>query len=169
MEKKKHPFSPTRDMDLLPREGLDRYAAGGEYEKLLDEIKENYIFAFMKLSAEITPYNTWGHICGVHFVAMHVARQLEKAQVPIDLALTSGAAASHDIGKYGVKEKESRRIPYLHYYYTSQCMTERGMPLIAHIASNHSTWDLELKKTNRRKEHQPQAEYRVPPAPRVSP
>ena len=100
---------------------------------------------FMKLSAEITPYNTWGHICGVHFVAMHVARQLEKAQVPIDLALTSGAAASHDIGKYGVKEKESRRIPYLHYYYTSQCMTERGMPLIAHIASNHSTWDLELE------------------------
>lgn len=144
-EKKKRPFSPARDMDLLPREGLDRYAAGGEYEKLLDGIKENYIFAFMKLSAEITPYNTWGHICGVHFVAMHVARQLEKAQVPIDLALTSGAAASHDIGKYGVKEKESGRIPYLHYYYTSQCMTERGMPLIAHIASNHSTWDLELE------------------------
>lgn len=144
-EKKKRPFSPVLDMELLPREGLERYSAGEEYEKLLDNIDENYIFAFMKLSAEITPYNTWGHICGVHYVAMHVARQLEKVQVPIDLALASGSAASHDIGKFGVREEESGRIPYLHYYYTSQWLTEGGMPLIAHIASNHSTWDLELE------------------------
>lgn len=144
-DRKKRPFNPVLDMDLLPREGLEKYSAGDEYVKLLDNIRDNYVHAFMRISMEISPYNTWGHICGVHYVAMHVARQLEKAKVPIDLALTSGAAASHDIGKFGVKEKESGRIPYLHYYYTSQCLNRGGMPLIAHIASNHSTWDLELE------------------------
>ena len=37
------------------------------------------------------------------------------------------------------------RIPYLHYYYTWKWLEERNMPDIAHIAANHSTWDLEFE------------------------
>ena len=60
----------------------------------------------------------------------------------IDLALASGAAAGHDLGKFGCKPNE--RVPYLHYYYTNQWFTAYHMEGIGHIAANHSTWDLEL-------------------------
>ncbi len=62
--------------------------------------------------------------------------------MPIDLALASGAAAGHDLGKFGCKPNE--RVPYLHYYYTNQWFTAYHMEGIGHIAANHSTWDLEL-------------------------
>ena len=73
---------------------------------------------------------------------MPVARGLKKAGVPIDLALSSGAAAGHDLGKFGCKPNE--RVPYLHYYYTNQWFMAYKMEGIGHIAANHSTWDLEL-------------------------
>ena len=63
------------------------------------------------------PFETLSHIAGVHHVAMTVARGLKKAGGPIDLALSSGAAAGHDLGKFGCKPNE--RVPYLHYYYTN--------------------------------------------------
>ena len=68
----------------------------------------------MRLNREATPFETLGHIAGVHYVAMAVAQGLYKAGVPIDLALASGAAAGHDLGKFGCKPNE--RVPYLHYY-----------------------------------------------------
>ena len=61
----------------------------------------------------------------------------------VDLPLLSGAAAGHDIGKFGCKSGE--RVPYLHYHYTDQWFTQRGLETIGHIASNHSVWDLELE------------------------
>ena len=72
---------------------------------------------------------------------MTVARGLYEAGVPIDLTLTSGAAAGHDLGKFGCKPNE--RVPYLHYYYTNQWFNNHSMEYIGHIAANHSTWDLE--------------------------
>ncbi|MEG0392594.1 MAG: hypothetical protein RR626_07505, partial [Anaerovoracaceae bacterium] len=138
-------FSPTLGMEFLKKDQLAPYPAGEEYGRFLDLCKENYIYPFMRIGTEITPYNTLGHVSGVHYVAMHVARQMEEAKVPIDLALISGAAATHDVGKFGCKDYESARIPYLHYYYTEECLLRNGMPLTAHIASNHSTWDLELE------------------------
>ena len=97
----------------------------------------------MRLGQEVTPFRTLGHIAGVHYIAMTAARGLRAAGVDIDLALISGAAASHDIGKYGCRPGE--RVPYLHYYYTDQWLLERNMGNISHIAANHSTWDLELE------------------------
>ena len=41
--------------------------------------------------------------------------------------------------------RPGERVPYLHYYYTDQWLLERSMGDISHIASNHSTWDLELE------------------------
>ncbi len=96
----------------------------------------------MRLNREATPFETLGHIAGVHYVAMTVAQGLYAAGVPIDLTLTSGAAAGHDLDKFGCKPNE--RVPYLHYYYTNQWFTAYHMEGIGHIAANHSTWDLEL-------------------------
>ena len=72
----------------------------------------------MRLNREATPFETLGHIAGVHHVAMTVAKGLYEAGVPIDLALASAAAAGHDLGKFGCKPNE--RVPYLHYYYTHE-------------------------------------------------
>lgn len=116
-----------------------------EYKQFLAFCRDTYFLEFMRLAAEVTPFNTHGHIAGVHNVAMHMARQMKEAGQPIDLALMSGAAIGHDIGKFGCKDKESRRVPYLHYYYTDQLFMRNNMPVTGYIAANHSTWDLELE------------------------
>lgn len=144
-QRKTDGFSPVWNMDFLEEGEIADCPAREEYLKFTDYCRNFYLLEFMRIGKEITPYNTVGHICGVHFVALHVARQLAAVQVPVDLALVSGAAAGHDIGKYGCKGEEAKRIPYLHYYYTDQFLKRNDMPLIAHIASNHSTWDLELE------------------------
>lgn len=139
------PFDPTMDMQLLTPEEVAEGGYTSEYKKFEKLFKEYHIYEFMRIGTEITPFNTLGHIAGVHYVAMHVARQLAALKVPVDLAMVSGAAAGHDIGKYGCRKSEERRIPYLHYYYTDLCFQRFRMPTIGHIAANHSTWDLELE------------------------
>ncbi|GAB1475788.1 hypothetical protein MASR2M70_06200 [Bacillota bacterium] len=135
----------SRDLAFLTREEYAAYDSAPEYKRLMELNRDWYIHEFMCIGTEVTPFNTLGHIAGVHHLCMHIARQLEKAGVPIDVALVSGAAFSHDIGKYGATEEESLRVPYLHYYYTDVFLSGNSMPTIAHIATNHSTWDLELE------------------------
>jgi len=144
-ERKHLPFDPTKTMQLLSAEEVDTCGFIDEYHKLRKFSKNGYLYEFMRIGIDITPFNTLGHVAGVHYVAMYAARQLYAAGVPVDLALISGAAAGHDIGKYGCRKHEERRIPYLHYYYTDLCFNRFGMPTIGHIAANHSTWDLELE------------------------
>ncbi len=144
-EEKYLPFDPTKDMVLLSDEEIREKGYTQEYLLLHKLAKQKYIYEFMRIGIDITPFNTLGHVGGVHYVAMFVARQLEQAKVPIDLGLVSGAAAGHDIGKYGCRKSEEKRIPYLHYYYTDLCYNRFNMPTIGHIAANHSTWDLELE------------------------
>ncbi len=138
-------FSPTDHIDLLERSDVRGCVTFKEYEKLRKYWKDEYIFEFMRMNREITPFNTIGHIAGVHYVAVFIGRQLEGTDVPIDMALLSGAAAGHDLGKFGCSPDEAERTPYLHYYYTDELLKREGMPMISHIASNHSTWDLELE------------------------
>lgn len=116
-----------------------------EYEKLIRFWEQNYINEFMLLYGEETGFNVIGHLHHVHRIAVNISRQLSLAGVPIDLALISGAAVGHDIGKFGCKDWEYERIPYLHYYYTDLFFKTNDMPTIGHIATNHSTWDLELE------------------------
>ena len=144
-ERKHLPFDPTKTMQFLSSSEVEACGFIDEYYKLKRLSKNAYIYEFMRIGIEITPFNTLGHVAGVHYVAMYAARQLYRAGVPVDLALISGAAAGHDIGKYGCRKHEERRIPYLHYYYTDLCFNRFEMPTIAHIAANHSTWDLELE------------------------
>ncbi|EOD01832.1 nicotinate-nicotinamide nucleotide adenylyltransferase [Caldisalinibacter kiritimatiensis] len=116
-----------------------------EYRKFKKAFYDDYVYEMMKLSKEITKHNTIDHISGVHYLAMHIGRQLYQAGLPVDLGRVSGAAAGHDIGKYGCKGPELKRVPYLHYYYTDVWFKKHNIPYIGHIAVNHSTWDLELE------------------------
>lgn len=138
-------FSPTDHIELLDSSQIRECNAFKEYERFRIFWQDNYIFEFMRISREITPYNTIGHIGGVHYMAIFIGNQLAGTYIPIDMALMSGAAAGHDLGKYGCTTQEKKRIPYLHYYYTDQLLKRTEMPMTAHIASNHSTWDLELE------------------------
>jgi nicotinic acid mononucleotide adenylyltransferase len=116
-----------------------------EYKKFLKAFDDLYVYEMMKLNQEVLGFNTLDHICGVHYLALYIGRELKKAGIPIDLGRVSGAAAGHDIGKYGCRSSESRRVPYLHYYYTDLWFRSHDITYIGHIAANHSTWDLELE------------------------
>jgi len=116
-----------------------------EYRKFKRTYQSNYVYEMMMLNKEITEHNTLDHISGVHFLALHIGRQLHKLGLPVDLGRVSGAAAGHDIGKYGCTGNELKRVPYLHYYYTDIWYKKFDLQYIGHIATHHSTWDLELE------------------------
>lgn len=116
-----------------------------EYSKFLKAFDDEYIYELMKLHKELTHHNTLDHICGVHYLALYIARQVKEVGLPISLAKISGAAAGHDIGKFGCRPQELKKLPYLHYYYTDMWFKKNNILYIGHIAVNHSTWDLELE------------------------
>ena len=116
-----------------------------EYKRFKQAFEEDYVYEMMKLNKEVTGHNNIDHVCGVHYLAMFIARQLKQAGIPIDLGRVSGSTAGHDIGKYGCTKNENKRVPYLHYYYTDQWFKKHDITYIGHIALNHSVWDLELE------------------------
>ncbi len=138
-------YDKFSDFNFLNQDEINELENSEEYINFLNFFDKNYIYELMMLDEEVNGYNTLRHVAAVHYVAMHVARQMKKVGIPINLGLVSGAAAGHDIGKYGCKGLEKRRVPYLHYYYTDQWFTKYNMSSIGLIASNHSTWDLELE------------------------
>jgi len=137
------PFDPLLDFRFLPEEVYSACEHGREYGRLMTAFRREYLYELMRLGMEVTPFHTLEHIAGVHYIASTVAEGLQRAGMSVDLALVSGAAAAHDLGKFGCRPGE--RVPYLHYYYTDQYLLARNMEGISHIASNHSTWDLELE------------------------
>lgn len=139
------PFDPCRNFALLRKEEEVHCSILQEYGRFLECFDKKHVYMFMRLARVCTPYETLGHIAGVHHVSMFMARQLVQKGVPVDLGLMSGAALMHDIGKYGCRPEEGRRVPYLHYYYTFQYCRNHHLETIGDIASNHSVWDLELE------------------------
>ena len=144
-EKKETAFDRIRDFQILTEEERAECEIKEEYDRFLSCFYDYHIYEYLRIARECTPFNSLGHIAGVHHVSMYIARQLKQAGIPIDLGLMSAAAIIHDIGKFGCKGKEVRRIPYLHYYYTDQFARKFHFHSIGHIAANHSTWDLELE------------------------
>ena len=142
-EKRALPFDPWLDFAFCSEEELSDSGVTEEYHQLLSRFRGEYIYELLRLSVEVTPYKTLHHIAGVHHVAMTVSRAFKAGGGLIDLGLISGAALGHDIGKFGCKPGE--RVPYLHYYYTDQWFTQRGLTTLGHIAANHSVWDLEIE------------------------
>ncbi len=138
-------FDKFTDFKFLSDDDIKDLPSQEEYINFLDKFEKNYIYELMMLDHEVNGFNTLNHVAAVHYVAMHIASQLKKVGSHVNLGLVSGAAAGHDIGKYGCKGLEKRRVAYLHYYYTDQWFTKYDMPNIGLIATNHSTWDLELE------------------------
>lgn len=138
-------FDKFSSFKFLTEEELENCSYTYEYNVFIKEFNDKYIYQLMRLSREITEYNTIDHIAGVHYVSMHIARLLDKVGAPVNISIVSGAAIGHDIGKYGCRKFEQHKVPYLHYYYTDQWFKKIDTPILAHIATNHSTWDLELE------------------------
>ena len=135
------PRDPAWTFDFPTEEELSGCACAASLGQMLRSWKREYVYELMRLGLEATPYRTLEHIAGVHHVAMTAARGLRQAGIPLDLALVSGSAAGHDIGKFGCRPGE--RVPYLHYYYTDLWFRRRRITDIGHVAANHSVWDLE--------------------------
>ena len=144
-ERRSLPYDGTRDFSHLTDEERAKCEIRDEYERFRKTYDELHIYAFFRIAKEITPFNTLGHIAGVHHIAMYIARQVVRTEVPCDLGLVSATAILHDIGKFGCRKEENGRVPYLHYYYTDIFSRRYHFPVIGHIAANHSTWDLELE------------------------
>lgn len=142
-ERRELSFDPRYDFAFCTEEESRASFVADEYRQFLTRFRKEYIYEMMRIGQEATPFRTLEHIAGVHHVAMTVARAFAAGGGLVDLALMSGAAAGHDIGKFGCKAGE--RVPYLHYHYTDQWFARRGMNAIGHIAANHSVWDLELE------------------------
>ena len=143
LERTSLPFDLWLDFELCMEEELSHSGVAEEYRRFLRRFREEYIYELLRLGREVTPFQTLDHIAGVHHVAMQVARAFRSAGGLIDLGLISGAALGHDLGKFGCKPGE--RVAYLHYYYTDQWFTRRGLTALGHIAANHSVWDLEIE------------------------
>ncbi|MBR3640655.1 MAG: cytidyltransferase-related domain protein [Oscillibacter sp.] len=142
LERQALPFDPMRDFAFLTPKEYESDDHAGEYARFLALFRSEYLYELMRLGEEATPYCTLSHIAGVHHIALTVARGIRAAGEEADLALVSAAAAAHDLGKYGCRPGEA--VPHLHYYYTADWLERNDLHAISHIASNHSTWDLEL-------------------------
>ncbi|WIV10439.1 cytidyltransferase [Proteiniborus sp. MB09-C3] len=132
-------------LNFLNAEEEKSSASLAEYRQFKNIFNNSYAYEMMKLHQEITNHNTLDHVCGVHHLSLFIGRQIKNYGLPIDLGKLSGAAAGHDIGKYGCSRSEYKRVPYLHYYYTDLWYKKHDIPYIGHIATYHSTWDLELE------------------------
>ena len=137
------PFDPWLDFSFCTEKELKDSDVAEEYRLFLKHWRDEYVYELLRLGREVTPFRTLEHIAGVHHVAITVSRAFRKRGGLIDVGLISGAAAAHDIGKFGCKAGE--RVPYLHYFYTDQWCTDRGLLSIGRIAANHSVWDLEIE------------------------
>ena len=135
------PHDPAWTFDFLTDDELADSACAPSYQRFLRLWRREFVYELMRLGLEVTPYRTLEHIAGVHHLAVTAARALRKSGVAVDVALVSGAAAGHDLGKFGCRPGE--RVPYLHYFYTDQWFRRRRMTDIGHVAANHSVWDLE--------------------------
>lgn len=135
------PHDPAWTFDFLTDDELAGSPCAPSYQRFLRLWRREYVYELMRLGLEVTPYRTLEHIAGVHHIAVTAARALRKSGVAVDMALVSGAAAGHDLGKFGCRPGE--RVPYLHYFYTDQWFRRRRMTDIGHVAANHSVWDLE--------------------------
>lgn len=138
-------FQSTYPFETLTPKEEEQLENADEYRRFRVSFRNDYIYEMMKLNQEVAGYTTLDHICGVHYLAMRVARQLKQLGFEIDLGRVSGAAAGHDIGKYGCKPEEAKRVAYFHYYYTDEWFKAREITYIRNVAVNHSTWDLEFE------------------------
>lgn len=137
-------FDPLSDLLVVAPELRRESRVAEEYDRLLRAVDAAHFLAALRLGREVMPFDPASHTIGVHNMAVHTALQARAAGLPVDVALVSGAALCHDIGKFGCRGEEANRVPHLHYYYTWQWLTRHGLWRIAQVSANHATWDLEF-------------------------
>lgn len=138
-------FLSTYPLKLLSEDEIRALDQPEEYQKFKDAFSQQDIYTMMKLNYEVTGHSTIEHILGVHYLAMHLGHALKEKGMPVDLGRVSGAAAGHDIGKFGCRPEESHKIAYYHYYYTDVWFSNLNISYIKNVAVYHSTWDLEIE------------------------
>lgn len=137
-------FMNIYPFELLTEEDINKLKDPEEYIVFKKAFKKQKIYEMMKLNHEVTKHSTIEHILGVHYLAMKIARQLEGI-LPVDLGRVSAAAAAHDIGKFGCRKDEVKKVAYYHYYYTNEWFENLNIKYLKNIAVYHSTWDLEYE------------------------
>ena len=145
LERERAPFDPLTDLLAVPPEQAARSRVAGEYEKFLKLVQDSHLMALLRIGRACMPFDTASHIIGVHNVALHAGLLAQKAGLDVDLPLVSAASLAHDVGKFGCRGADARRVPYLHYYYTWTWLEDAGLEEIGQVAANHSTWDLEFE------------------------
>lgn len=138
-------FDPLSDVYAATAEERAKSLVAAQYDVFQEKIRKSYFRELLRIGRDVMPFDPASHTIGVHHVAVHAARQAALAGLPVDVPMVSAASFSHDIGKFGCRGEDALRIPYLHYYFTWQWLNGNGMPDIAHVAANHSTWDLEFE------------------------
>lgn len=144
-EKGRCPYDPLTDIPALTEAELADSRVAAEFAACREAVRQSYFVELMRIGREIMPFDPASHTIGVHHLALHMGRQAKAVGFPVDIPMVSAAALCHDIGKFGCRGADAGRIPYLHYYYTDQWLRRQGLPSIAHISANHSTWDLEFE------------------------
>ncbi|MCT4596088.1 MAG: cytidyltransferase [Anaeromicrobium sp.] len=132
-------------LNFLSKKEMKSLEDSSEYMKFIKSFNRQYVYELMKLNQEVKGFSTIDHICGVHYLAMYIGKQVHNSCLSIDLGRVSGSTAGHDIGKFGCTSQEQKRVPYLHYYYTDLWFNKNNIEYIRNIAANHSVWDLELE------------------------
>ena len=138
-------FDPLSDVIRIEPEWVEGSRVKAQYAKFEEAVRDAHFMALLYIGREIQSFDPASHTIGVHNVALHTAIMAQKAGFEVDLPLVSASALGHDIGKFGCRGDDAKRIPYLHYYYTWQWFSENDMQDIGHVAANHSTWDLEFE------------------------
>ncbi|MBQ1959562.1 MAG: hypothetical protein II354_03945, partial [Firmicutes bacterium] len=72
-EVKYFPFDPVYDMHFLRYDEIVDGGYNQEYLRFTRLLRQHYVYEFMRIGTEITPFNTLGHLAGVHYVSMHAA------------------------------------------------------------------------------------------------
>ena len=67
-ERKVMSFDPFDDFALLSEEEYKTFDRAHEYGHFMREFRRQYIYEMMRLNREATPFETLGHIAGVHHV-----------------------------------------------------------------------------------------------------
>ncbi len=132
-------------VELLYEADFSRYESQNEYATFIQVYYNTFLYEAMRLGLEFKGFNTIDHVIMIHHLATHIGKQMTSKNIEIDLTKVSAASLGHDVGKFGCIGDEVSRVPYLHYYYTDKWFKNNNMPMIGHIATNHSVWDIELE------------------------
>ena len=112
------PFDMLTDLAAHGSEDGSRVA--DELPAFHAALHASHFVTMLRIGRELLPFDAASHTIGVHNIATLTAQCAKEAGLPVDVPLVSAAALCHDIGKFGCRGADAKRIPYLHYYYTWQ-------------------------------------------------